>query len=70
VLPIAWSVVGAVIKAFDPVADRLDGSRSLSPLTEELLGGTQWAHVLTTLSVWMVLPLLVGAVRVARSEVK
>jgi hypothetical protein len=46
-----------------------DGSRSLSPLTEELLDATQRAHVLTTLAVWMVLPLLVGAVRVARSEV-
>jgi ABC-2 type transport system permease protein len=69
VLPIAWSIVGAVITSLHTAADWLDGSKSLSPLTDHLLSGTEWARALTTLALWMVLPLLIGAARVVRGEV-
>ena len=47
----------------------LDGSRSLSPLTEHLLSATEWARAGTTLALWMVLPLAIGLWRILRDEV-
>jgi hypothetical protein len=38
-------------------------------MTEEVMSATQWAHVGTTLAIWMVLPLLIGAWRITRREV-
>jgi len=69
VLPIAWSIVGS-LSAFEGAARWLDGSRTLSPLVEETLSGTQWARALTTLALWMVLPLLIGLWRITREDVR
>jgi ABC-2 type transport system permease protein len=69
VLPLAWSAVGA-IHAVEPVAKWLDGSRSLSPMTEHLMSGTEWARAGTTLALWMALPLAVGLWRIMRSEIR
>jgi ABC-2 type transport system permease protein len=68
VLPIAWTAL-ASIHAIESSARWLDQARSLSPLTEHLLSGTDWARAGTTLAVWMVIPLGVGAWRIARAEI-
>ena len=68
VLPLAWTAI-ASIDAIQGSARWLDQTRSLSPLTEHVLHGAEWARAGTTLAVWMVLPLLVGAWRIARSEI-
>jgi ABC-type transport system involved in multi-copper enzyme maturation permease subunit len=68
VLPLGWAAVGS-IHVFEPAARWLDGTRSLSPLTEHLLSGTEWARAGTTLAVWMVLPLAIGLWRILRDEV-
>jgi hypothetical protein len=68
VLPLTWSVLGT-LSALAGVAEWLDGSLSLDPLTSELLSGTQWARVGTTLALWMVLPLVIGWWRFRREEV-
>jgi ABC-2 type transport system permease protein len=68
VLPLGWAAVGS-IHFFEPAARWLDGTRSLSPLTEHLLSGTEWARAGTTLAVWMVLPLAIGLWRILRDEV-
>ena len=68
VLPLGWAAVGS-IHALEPAARWLDGTRSLSPLTEHLLSGTEWARAGTTLAVWMVLPLVIGLWRILRDEV-
>jgi ABC-type transport system involved in multi-copper enzyme maturation permease subunit len=67
-LPTAWGILGS-ISFFDDAAEWLDGSRSLTPLTSELLSGTQWARAATTLALWMLLPLAIGWWRVRRQEV-
>jgi ABC-2 type transport system permease protein len=69
VLPISWSAIGS-IHAVEPAARWLDGSRSLSPLTEHLMHGTEWARAGTTLAVWMVLPLAIGLWRILRAEIR
>lgn len=69
VLPLGWSALGS-IPALEGTARWLDGSRSLSPMTEHLMSGTEWARAGTTLAVWMVLPLLIGLWRIMRNEIR
>ena len=68
VLPLAWTAI-ASIHAIEGSARWLDQTRALSPLTEHVMHGTEWARAGTTLLVWMVLPLLLGAWRIARNEI-
>jgi ABC-type transport system involved in multi-copper enzyme maturation permease subunit len=67
-LPLTWSALGS-IPALTGTAQWLDGARSFSPLTDHVMNATEWAHVGTTLAVWMLLPLLIGTWRIARNEV-
>lgn len=66
-LPTAWAAL-ASLPVFAGVAPWLDTSRALGPLLQETLNGTQWARVGTSLAVWMLLPLLIGAWRITRRE--
>ncbi len=67
-LPTAWA--GLVSLPFlDGVAPWVDTIRSIGPLSEEVLGATQWAQAGTTLILWMVVPLLIGIYRITRREV-
>jgi ABC-2 type transport system permease protein len=67
-LPLSWTLLGS-IPHIEGVAGWLDGARSLSPMTEDVLSATEWARAGTTLAVWVLLPLLVGAWRISRNEV-
>ena len=68
-LPTAFSALGA-ISFLKGIADWVDSSQSLTPLTEEVLSATQWAQATTTLLLWMVLPLAIGLWRIHRNEVR
>lgn len=68
-LPTAWGILGS-ISFFDDAAEWLDSSRSLTPLTSELLSATEWARAATTLLLWMVVPLAIGWWRIRREEVR
>jgi hypothetical protein len=67
-LPIAWSAIG-VIPGLEGPAKWLDGARSMSSMTDRLLSATEWGRVGTTLALWLVLPVVVGLWRIARSEI-
>ena len=69
VLPLAWSFLG-FIPALETAARWLDQSRTLLPMLEHVLSATEWAHVGTSLALWMALPLLIGVWRIVRSEVR
>jgi ABC-2 type transport system permease protein len=69
VLPIAWAIVGRVA-GLDAVARWLDGTYSLTPLTEHLMSSMEWARAGTTLALWMLLPLLIGLWRIVRGEIR
>ena len=66
-LPLAWTALGA-IPALTGTARWLDGGRSFAPMTDHVMDGTEWARVGTTLAVWMVVPVVIGLWRIARSE--
>jgi len=68
VLPLGFVAVGHV-KALEFLARWLDGAHTLAPMGEHALSATEWAHAGVTLAMWAVLPLAVGAWRIARGEV-
>jgi ABC-2 type transport system permease protein len=59
----------ASLPVFAGVGPWLDYAHAISPMGEEVLSATQWAHAGTALVLWMLLPLLVGAWRITRREV-
>lgn len=67
VLPTSlWAVLS--LPAFSGVAPWVDYAGSLGKVTEYVMSAGQWAHLGTSLLLWMVLPLLIGARRITRSD--
>jgi ABC-type transport system involved in multi-copper enzyme maturation permease subunit len=67
-LPTAWMAVVS-LPFFADVAPWVSTARALSPMQEEVMSATQWAHVGTALALWMLLPLLIGTWRITRREI-
>ena len=67
-LPVVWDGIIGGISALDGVARWLDSGKTLNPLTLHALSGTEWAHVLATLGVWIGIPILVGWARIGRGD--
>jgi len=67
-LPIAIGALGS-ISAISGAIDWLE-TGAFAPLTEEIVGGKDWAQVLTAALLWIVLPLAIGLWRIRRNEVK
>jgi ABC-2 type transport system permease protein len=57
------------LPVFSGVAPWVDYASALGQMTVEVLSPTQWAHTGTSLVIWMVLPLLIGARRITRREI-
>ena len=67
-LPMAWMAVVSLSFIAD-VAPWVSTARALSPMQEEVMSATQWAHAGTALALWMLLPLLIGTWRITQREV-
>ena len=67
ILPIGWTLL-ASIPRIESVGRWVDTGRSLGALSEHALSATEWARAGTTIAVWMLLPLLVGAWRINRKR--
>ena len=68
-VPTIWSILGEMIDALP--AEWLDTSRAFEPLIEnEMAGGGDWARLATSGALWILLPLVVGVLRLRRAEVK
>jgi hypothetical protein len=70
VLPTAFTVLVSLVDDFDGPADWVDTGRTLVPLVEGAVSGTEWARIATSLTLWVLLPLAVGLWRLPRGEVK
>ena len=71
VLPIAWSVLFTLVDALKDLAPWLDLNTAIAPVFDrETLQGNDWAHVAVSATIWVLLPLALGAVRLLRREVK
>ncbi|MEU6036570.1 ABC transporter permease [Actinomadura sp. NPDC047616] len=69
-LPTAWSVLTETVDALKDVAGWLDTNRTLNALLDEGITWEEWARAGTSLAVWLLIPLLLGLVRLTRREVK
>ena len=67
-LPMSWMAVLS-LPVFSDVAPWVDYARALGQMTAEVMSPTQWAQAGTSLAIWMVLPLLIGAWRITRREI-
>jgi phosphate starvation-inducible membrane PsiE len=67
-LPASWMAVVS-LPVFSGVAPWVDYASALGQVTEHVMSATQWAHAGSSLVIWMVLPLLIGAGRITRCEV-
>jgi ABC-type transport system involved in multi-copper enzyme maturation permease subunit len=71
VVPIAFSVVTSIWTALSDVQPWIDLGTSQTPLFEGgNLTGEQWGQLATGTLIWVVLPFVLGLVRVLRAEVK
>lgn len=70
VLPIGWSIVGEMVTALHRPAEWLDLSVTSGLLLEPAMTGRDWARLGVSAAVWIVLPMLLGLVRLARREIK
>ncbi len=71
VLPTAFTIVANLWGALRDAAPWIDLGTAQQPLFQGgNLTGEQWWQVVTATLIWMVLPFLVGLVRVLRAEVK
>jgi ABC-2 type transport system permease protein len=70
VIPIGWSILGETISALDKPADWLDLGRTMSVLAEGGMTGTDWAHLATSAGLWVGVVMVIGLVRLRRTELK
>lgn len=70
VVPIAWSILFNVVTSLHSVAPWIDLGTASTPLFQHTMSGGDWVHLAVASAIWIVLPLLVGAARLLRSEVK
>jgi ABC-type transport system involved in multi-copper enzyme maturation permease subunit len=71
VLPTAFSIVANVWSFLSDRAAWIDLGTAQSPLFDEgSLSGKEWAQLLVTTTIWVVIPFAVGMWRVLRAEVK
>jgi ABC-2 type transport system permease protein len=70
VLPIALGAVTNLIGGLESVGEWVNQGDSLGNLTDHTLSGHEWAQVVTTLLLWLALPLAIGLYRFLRGEVR
>jgi ABC-2 type transport system permease protein len=67
-LPTIWGILGELWDALP--ADWLDTSQTMEPLFENEMAGGDWARLGTSLALWLLLPLVLGLLRLRRHELK
>jgi hypothetical protein len=71
VVPTAFTILASLWKTMDKVQPWVDLGTSQQPLFGGTsMSGEQWSQLATSSAIWVVLPFLVGLVRVLRAEVK
>jgi hypothetical protein len=68
-LPMAWTVLGGLVRLLRTAAGWLDINLTTAPLAEGPMTGGQWARLGVSAAVWVLVPLVAGTVRVLRREV-
>ncbi|GAB3345800.1 hypothetical protein [Modestobacter lapidis] len=68
-LPTVFTILVSTVGALDWVQNWLDLSMTTIPMYEGQLDGQGWAQVGTSVALWLLLPLVVGWLRIQRAEI-
>lgn len=68
-LPTAWNALSSTIHSLKTLSHWLAIGPTLGPLANHSFSATEWAHAGTTLALWLVVPLSIGAWRFARRDI-
>jgi ABC-2 type transport system permease protein len=69
-LPTVWSILTAQIDAIRDAAEWLNLNGAMAPLADGSMSGDEWAKLATSSVVWIVVPMVLGTLRLLRREVK
>jgi len=69
VLPTVFTLLVTLVSALDWVRDWLDLSTTTMPMYEGGLDGQGWLQVATSAALWVALPMVIGWLRIERSEI-
>lgn len=67
-LPIVWSILTGLISGLHSAAPWLDTGQAYNALTDTGMGARDWGRVATSTGVWVVVPYVIGLVRLNRQE--
>jgi ABC-2 type transport system permease protein len=70
VLPTVVGIVLEVVPSFHTAQKWIDPNTSTMPLADGTIHGAGWAHFAVTVAIWVVLPLVLGLLRLRRHELK
>jgi len=71
VVPIAWTALFSMVGALADAAPWLDLNTAIAPaFDQQTFQGDDWAHIAVTATIWVVVPFVLGLVRLLRREVK
>ncbi len=72
ILPIASGILGALSSGFEKVAPWIEFNTAQTPLFtgDYTPSGQEWAQIATSGTIWLVIPLILGIVRLLRIEFK
>jgi len=71
VIPIAWSVLFSMVAALENAAPWLDLNTAIAPAFEQqTFRAADWAHIAVAGTIWVLLPLALGLIRLLRREVR
>jgi ABC-2 type transport system permease protein len=68
-LPTIWGALASSISALSTLDHWLDIGTTMQYLPEHAISATGWAHIATTLALWMVLPLAIGWYRFRTKDI-
>jgi ABC-2 type transport system permease protein len=68
-LPMVWTILGSVISSLEKVSGWLDINTTTTPLADHALTAGEWSRLAVSSAVWVLVPLVAGAVRMLRREV-
>jgi len=69
-LPTVWQILTSLIDAIRDAAEWLDLNGTMEPLSTGDLHGQGWGKLAVSTLVWIVVPLVLGTIRLLRREVK
>lgn len=70
VVPNLWTVLFRATPTLQTAAPWLDLNNAQTPLYTHTMTGSGWLHLLVASALWILLPLVIGLIRVSRAEVR